>query len=90
MVYLHKDYDSAIKKKDIMLSAAIPTDLDIIILSEISQRQISYIITYVQSKEKWHQWTYIQNRNRPTNITNLRLSNGKEVGEGKIRSLRLT
>ena len=47
MVYLHKDYDSAIKKKDIMLSAAIPTDLDIIILSEISQRQISYIITYV-------------------------------------------
>ena len=52
MVYLHKDYDSAIKKKDIMLSAAIPTDLDIIILSEISQRQISYIITYVQSKEK--------------------------------------
>ena len=46
MVYLYKDYDSAIKKNEIMLSAAIPMDLDIIILSEISQRQI-YIITYM-------------------------------------------
>ena len=52
MVYLHKDYDSAIKKKDIMLSAAIPTDLDIIILSEISQRQISYIIIYMYNLKK--------------------------------------
>ena len=49
MVYLYKDYDSAIKKNEIMLSAAIPMDLDIIILSEISQRQIPYDIIYTQN-----------------------------------------
>ena len=64
-----------------MLSAVTPMDLDIIILSEINQRQIYYHL-YVQTKEKWYKWTYIQNRNRPTSITNLCLSKGKEVGEG--------
>ena len=34
-----------------MLSAVTPMDLDIIILSEINQRQIYYHL-YVQSKEK--------------------------------------
>ena len=51
MVYFYKDYDSAIKKNEIMSSAAIPMDLDIIILSEISQRQI-YIITYTCNLKK--------------------------------------
>ena len=40
-------YYSAIKKNIIMPLAATQTDLEIIILSEVSQRQISYDITYM-------------------------------------------
>ena len=43
------EYYSAIKKNDIMPSAATWMDLEIIILSEVSQRQIPYGITYM-----WH------------------------------------
>ena len=41
------EYYSAIKKNEIMPSAATCMDLEIIILSEVSQRQISYDITYM-------------------------------------------
>ena len=46
------EYYSAIKKKDIMPSATTWMDLQIIILSEVSQRQISYDITYVWNLKK--------------------------------------
>ena len=39
------EYYSAIKKNDIMPSAATRMGLEVIILSEVSQRQISYAIT---------------------------------------------
>ena len=41
------EYYSAIKKNEIMSFAAIWMDLQIIILSEVSQRQIPYDITYM-------------------------------------------
>ena len=41
------EYYSAIKKNEIMSFAATWIDLEIIILSEIKQRQISYDITYM-------------------------------------------
>ena len=41
------EYYSAIKKNEIMPFAATWMDLEIIILSEVSQRQISYDITYM-------------------------------------------
>ena len=49
--------------------AATWMDLEIIILSEISQRKTNIIWyhIYVESK-KMIQWTYIQHRNRPTDI----------------------
>ena len=43
-------YNSAIKKNEIMPFAATQVDLEIIILSGVRQRQISYI-TYVESKK---------------------------------------
>ena len=46
------EYYSAIKKNEIMSFAAIWMDLQIIILSEVSQRQISYDITYVWNLKK--------------------------------------
>ena len=39
------EYYSAIKKNEIMLFAAIWMDLDIIILSKVRERQISYYIS---------------------------------------------
>ena len=41
------EYYSAIKKNKIMPFAAIWMDLEIIILSELRERQISYDITYM-------------------------------------------
>ena len=41
------DYYAAIKKNEMMPFAATWMDLEIIILSEVNQRQISYDITYM-------------------------------------------
>ena len=49
-VYIYiMEYYSAIKKNDIMPFAATRMDLEIIIQSEVSQRQISYDITYMSN-----------------------------------------
>ena len=45
------DYHSVIKKNEIKLFVATWMELEIIILSDISQRQISYDITYMGSKK---------------------------------------
>ena len=45
------EYYSAIKKSEIMSFAATWMDLEIIILSDVRQRQISYDVTYVESKK---------------------------------------
>ena len=42
-----EEYYSDIKKNEIMTFAVTWMDLEIIILSEVSQRQISYDVTYV-------------------------------------------
>ena len=46
------EYYSATKKNEIMPFAAIWMDLEIITLSEVSQRQMSYDITYIQTLKK--------------------------------------
>ena len=46
------EYYSAIKKNDIMPFAAKWMDLEIIILSEVRQRQISYDIAYMWNLKK--------------------------------------
>ena len=52
------------------------------------ERQISYDITYMWNLIKWYKWTYLQNRNRPTDSEN-RLVVTKGEG-GKNRSLGVT
>ena len=45
--------------------------------------QISYDITYMLNLKKWYNWTYLQNRNRLTNIENkLMVTKGEMWGEG--------
>ena len=34
------------------------------------ETQISYIKAYMWNLEKWDRWTYLQDRNRDTDITN--------------------
>ena len=65
------EYYLAIKKNEIMPLVATWMDLEIIILSEINQKRKTNIIRhffYVDSKEKRYKWTYLQNRNRSTDI----------------------
>ena len=53
--------------------AATWTDLEIIILNEISQtreRWISYGVPYIRNLKQKYKWAYLQNRNRPTDIEN--------------------
>ena len=36
----------------------------------LSEKQISYIKKYIQNLEKLYRWSYLQNRNRDTDIEN--------------------
>ena len=59
--------------------------LDIITESEVSQtkKDISYDATYMCSlKKKWHKWTYLQNRNRLTDLENKCMVTKGQRGEG--------
>ena len=40
----------------------------IVILSEVREQEISWYALYAESKKKWYKWTYLQNRNRPTDL----------------------
>ena len=58
------------KKDKIMPFAATQMDLEIVILSDVSQRQISYDITYMWNLKQGYKWTCQQNRNRVTDVEN--------------------
>ena len=46
------------------------------------ERQISYGITYMWNLKKWYKWTYIQNRNRLTDIENKLMVTRRNIGGG--------
>ena len=76
------EYDSAIKKNGIMPFAATWIDLEIIILSEVSQMEKDKYITYMQNLKKMIQMNFfLQNRNRLTEIE-LMVTGEKGAGEG--------
>ena len=52
------------------------------------ERQMPYDITYMESKQ-WYKWTYLQNKNRLTDIENKLMVIKMERG-GYIRDLGLT
>ena len=77
------EYSSSIKKNEIMSLAATWMDLDTVILSEVRQRKtnIVWYHLYVESK-KWYKWTYLQNRNRITDVENKLMVTKGEKGGG--------
>ena len=71
------------RKNKIMLFAATWMNLEITILSYISQTIATWYHLYVESKIR-HKWTYLQNRNRPTDTENrLEVTQGEDRGRGK-------
>ena len=49
------------------------------------ERQISYDITYMgKLKKKWYKWTYLQNRNRLTDLENKLIVTKEERWGGGI------
>ena len=47
------------------------------------ERQISYGIAYMWNLKKWYKWTYLQNRNRLTDIENKLMVTKGDSGEGE-------
>ena len=74
------EYYSAIKKNEVMLFKATWTDLEIIILSEASQKQISYNITYMQNLNNDTNELYKSETDSEIQKTNLWLPKGKGCG----------
>ena len=81
------EYYSAIKNNEIMPFAATWMDLEIILLSIVSQTKTNIIQhhLYVESKTKRYKWTYLQNRNRLTDIeNNPMVTKGEGTGRDKL------
>ena len=78
---------SAIKKNEMMLFAATWVDLENTILSKVRQRKTNIICyhSHVESNfKKWYKWTYLQNRNRLTDIENkLMVTKGETYRGGR-------
>ena len=70
------EYYSAIKKNEMMSFAVSWMHLEIIMLSEESHTEkekyhmILIICGIFKKKEKWDNWTYLQNQNRLTDLAN--------------------
>ena len=64
--------------------AATRMDLEIIILGEVSQteKDKNHDIAYMRNLKKRYKWTYLQNRNRPTDIENKLVVTKGEAGGG--------
>jgi len=83
------DYYSAIEKREIMPSAATWMDLEMIILSEVNQKEnVKYhmISLYVDSKIR-HKSTHLQNKNTENKLV---VSKGEEGRGGRFWELGIS
>ena len=70
---------SAIKKNELIPFAATGMDLEIIILTDVSQRerQVSYDTTHTWNLRKNYKQTYLQNRNKLADLEKLTVTKGE-------------
>ena len=61
-------YYSAIKRNEIRSSVVMWMVLESVIQSDVREKQILYINAYIWNLEKWYRQTYLQGRNRDTDI----------------------
>ena len=84
MWYIYtKEYYSAMKKNKIMPFAATCKDLEIVILSEVSQTQNNeyHMISLIYVIKNWCKWTYLQNACGVTDVENqLMVTRGERKG----------
>ena len=83
------EHYSVIKNNEVTPFAAMPLDLEVMILKEVSQTKttITWYHLCVKSKKKWYKWTSLKNINRLTDIKN-KLMATKVEGRGReTRSL---
>ena len=81
--YIYMEYYLALKKNEIMPFAATWIDLEMIIVSEVKDRESQgwNIIGGIEFFKKTYKLTYLQNRNRLTDIENkFMVTKGEESG----------
>ena len=84
MVHVHSAAVLSHKKKEIRPFAATWMDLETVILSVVRERQILWDSACMWNLKKWYKRTYLQNRNRVTDVENIWLPGGKGIN-WKIR-----
>ena len=62
-------------------------DLETVIQSEVSQKEkyrilMRYLSIYIWNLEKWYRWSYLQSRNRDTDVENKCMDTKGEGGGG--------
>ena len=88
MWYIHTmEYYSAIKRNKIGPSVEIWMDLESVIQSEVSQKEKNkyHILMHIYPRnlEKWYRLTYLQGRNRATDVENGLVDTIGEREQGK-------
>ena len=79
--HIHSGLLLSHKRNAVVPFAEIWVDLETVTESEVRserEKQISYTNTYMWNLEEWYRWTYMQSRNRETNLWIPR--RGKRVG----------
>ena len=86
------EYYSAMKRNEIVPFAEMWTDLETVMQCEVSQKKrktaIVYNITYMWNLIKWYRWTYLQSRNRDTDVETIHMDTTVGRGSGMNWEIR--